>query len=343
VIVAGRGLLGPGARERVAAFADATGALLATTLPLRGWFHGDPYDLGLAGGYARPLARELIADADCVLGLGASLNHYTLAAGALCPAATLIQVDLRGQHRTGTGRRADAYVRGDALSTVDALTALVPPRTRYRTPAVAERIAAQRDVFDPEEFAIQPGTVDPRAVLDALDDALPDRHRVVLGGGHQRDLASMHLARWRGEQIQTTGAIGQGLALGVGVALALGDPVAVIEGDGGVLMNVQELNTLVRYDVPVLLFVMNNGALGSELYKLPVHGFPAALATIPDTDFAAVARAFGCRATTVTDPAQVADVVSGFLAAPGPYVVDVRVSPAVVGIPYRSRLGKAVR
>jgi thiamine pyrophosphate-dependent acetolactate synthase large subunit-like protein len=340
VIIAGRGALAAGARDAVLALGDHTGALLATTLPVRGWFDGEPFDIGLAGGYSRPLAKELFAGADCVVAVGASLTYYTLAGGGtLFPAARVIQVDLRGEHRMGDDRRADGYLQGDAAVTAAALRAATTAGERYRTAGVRERIAAQRVRFDEVAFDLEPGRTDPREILSELDDALPVAHRIVFGGGHQRELAAMYLHRWRGPQLFTTGAIGQGLSLAAGAALSPPRrPTVVVEGDGGVLMHIQELASLRRYRVPVLLLVMNNAALGTEFYKLPAQGFRAGLAEIPETDFAAVAGAFGVRAVTVTGPAQVRPVVEQFLADPVPTVADVRISRSVVGIPYRARI-----
>lgn len=81
VFVAGRGARG--AREELRALASATGALLATSAVANGLFHDDEWSLGISGGFASPLAAELITGADLVVGWGCALNMWTMRHGAL--------------------------------------------------------------------------------------------------------------------------------------------------------------------------------------------------------------------------------------------------------------------
>ncbi|MBA2344674.1 MAG: thiamine pyrophosphate-binding protein, partial [Rubrobacter sp.] len=86
VIVAGRGAaLSEGGRETLEALGERTGALLATSAMGHGLFSGSPYSVGIAGGFASPLAIELMSRADAVLAFGASLNHWTARHGRLFP------------------------------------------------------------------------------------------------------------------------------------------------------------------------------------------------------------------------------------------------------------------
>ena len=76
-----------GAQAEVEELAERTGALLATTLPARGMFDHNPFSIGIAGGYAREIAREIGAQADLVVVIGASLNYYTVDGGHMFPKA----------------------------------------------------------------------------------------------------------------------------------------------------------------------------------------------------------------------------------------------------------------
>ena len=109
-IVAGRGAVLAGARDAAEALGDRTGALLATSAMAHGLFSGLPYALGIAGGFASPLAAELLAGSDVVVALGATLNHWTTRHGALLAAgARLVQVDVEpaaiGAHQPADGGR----------------------------------------------------------------------------------------------------------------------------------------------------------------------------------------------------------------------------------------------
>src|SRR5919202_1054467 len=77
VIVAGRGAVLAGAGEQIEALAESMGALLATSAMGHGLFNGNPYALGISGGFATPLAAELIGSADLLLAFGARLTRWT--------------------------------------------------------------------------------------------------------------------------------------------------------------------------------------------------------------------------------------------------------------------------
>src|SRR2546429_562276 len=67
--------------------------VLATPLLAKGLFDADEFGIGIAGGYATDLARELFGKADLVIGCGAGLGHYTTDAGRLYPNARVVQID----------------------------------------------------------------------------------------------------------------------------------------------------------------------------------------------------------------------------------------------------------
>ncbi|MBA3426865.1 MAG: thiamine pyrophosphate-binding protein, partial [Rubrobacter sp.] len=122
VIAAGRGaVLSEGGREALEALGDRTGALLATSAMGHGLFSGSPYSVGIAGGFASPLAIELLSQADAVLAFGASLNHWTARHGRLFPPeARVVQVDL-DEEAIGAVHRVDVGVVGDAAATARAV------------------------------------------------------------------------------------------------------------------------------------------------------------------------------------------------------------------------------
>jgi hypothetical protein len=67
----------------------------------------------------------------------------------------------------------------------------------------------------------------------------------------------------------------------------------MFDGDGSLLMHVQELETIRRHGLNILIVVMNDGAYGSEIHKLRAAGLSEEGAVFGRTDFAAVARTFG--------------------------------------------------
>lgn len=342
VIVAGHGAYDSGARAEITTLATEIGALLATSLHVKNWFTGEPFNCGVAGLFSWQYAAEIFAEADLVIGVGASLNHYTTEGGYLFPAAQFIQIDTREHVLTGTGKRADVYVRGDARTTTAALIDAVREKaltgTRFRTPEIAARIAAGAADPDPATFDIAPGRVDPRRVLNVVDAGLPDECGIVVGTAHNWGLSNSELRRWRDPQLYSHafGSIGIAFPLCLGAAIAHpGRPFVHVEGDGSLMMTVHGFDTMARYNLPILVVVLNDSAFSAEAHQLVAKGISPDIANLSDVDFAAVGAAFGNRTAVIRSTDDMERLVAEFRANPGPTIADVRVSREVISVAVR--------
>jgi acetolactate synthase I/II/III large subunit len=342
VIVVGQGAAAAGAGEAITRLGDRIGALLATTLPMKGWLGESEYHVGVSGLYATRTTVELFANADLVIGVGASLNHYTTEHGYIFPNARYIQIDVKPSIVMGTGKRADYYVQGDAKLTVEVLEQQLAEQG-VKKPGF--RIAETRAMLaeydpDPREFELDPGTVDPRQVASILDDVLPPEVGVVHGTGHCSGITAIFMRKPRKLTwtINTFGCIGQAVPTAIGAAVALnGAPLAVVDGDASTLMHMQELETAARLGVKLLIAVFNDQALGAEYQKLVSKKMDARAATIQTPDLGAVARAFGCGGRQARTLEDVKAGIDEFMAGDGPMLLDIRISRSVISVPY-SRL-----
>ncbi len=302
----------------------------------RGLFHDDPWSLDVSGGFATPLAAELISGADLIVGWGTALNMWTMRHGNLIgPGCTLVQVDLESE-AIGAHRPVDLGVLGDVAATAEATRAELADRgiqrARYRVPLVRERIAREgswRDV----EFVDQstPDAIDPRALTIALNGLLPEERVVAVDSGNFMGYPSMFL-RVPDEHgfcfTQAFQSIGLGLATAVGAALARPDRLAVaVLGDGGALMGIAELETAVRLGLPMMIVVYNDHAYGAEVHHFGLDGHRLDTVEFPDTDLAAAARGFGCTGVTVRTAADLAPV-RDWLAGPRtkPLLIDAEIA-----------------
>jgi thiamine pyrophosphate-dependent acetolactate synthase large subunit-like protein len=144
-IIAGRGAVIAGAGPALRRLGELTDALLATSAVANGLFTGDPYDLGIAGGFASPTASRLLRDADVVIAFGASLNAWTTRHGTLLSADTqVIQVDL-DEEAIGAHRPIDIGLVGDARLTAEALIALLQDDTAGGSPRDRSTSGASSD------------------------------------------------------------------------------------------------------------------------------------------------------------------------------------------------------
>jgi acetolactate synthase I/II/III large subunit len=310
VFIAGRGARLAGARGDLEDLAERCGALLATSAVGKGLFRGSPWDLDVSGGFASPLAAELISGADVVVGWGCSLNMWTLRHGKLIgPGATVVQVD-DDRSALGAHRPVALGVTGDVALAARAVARALPARVApggsagYRSAGLRDRIAAQvrwRDV--PYEDESDGERIDPRTLSIALDDMLPAERIVAVDSGNFMGYPSMYLSVPDADAFCFTQAyqsIGLGLASAIGSAIARPDRLAVAAlGDGGALMGVSELETVVRLGLPMVIVVYDDEAYGAEVHHFGPDGHPLDTVRFPPAKIAKIGRGFGCEAVTV--------------------------------------------
>ncbi|MFV0253426.1 MAG: thiamine pyrophosphate-binding protein [Beutenbergiaceae bacterium] len=339
VIIAGRG--GRGAGTALRELAAASGALLATSAVANGLFASDPFSLGISGGFASPLAAELIADADLIVAFGCALNNWTTRGGTLIGEQTaVVQVDADAQ-ALGRLRPITHGIVGEAAATAQALIRAVGravgrsgAAAGYRSPELAQRIEASirwRDT--PTADASTPERIDPRVFSAALDDLLPTERVVAIDSGNFMGYPTQYL-RVPDESgfcfTQSFQAIGLGLASAIGAALAQPDRIPVLgTGDGGLLMAMSELETAVRLGLPLVVAIYNDAAYSAEVHHFGETDPTADLTTVtfPDTDFAAIARGYGATGITVRTVADLAAVTSWWESAPTvPLILDAKIA-----------------
>jgi acetolactate synthase-1/2/3 large subunit len=331
VVMAGLGAVEAGAGPACRALADDLDAPLSTTLPARGLFHDHPFNLNVAGGFSTETARACFAEADLVIGVGTSLSHHNADGGKLWPNARLLQIDTAPVTISQGRRAADAHLRADARMGAEALLAAVDARPRdLCDDALAHRIATAP--ADSTHFPPEPGVHDPRDVVAAFEAHLPSHWQMVNSSGHCSYFFAQMPSRPQTHflTIREFGAIGNGISFAMGVAAARpDDTVVMFDGDGSLLMHAQELETIARHGLNILIVVLNDGAYGSEIHKLRAEGLSDAGAVFGRTDLAAVARGFGIGGETITDLAALPALIDAFAASGGAAVWDVPVSDRV--------------
>jgi thiamine pyrophosphate-dependent acetolactate synthase large subunit-like protein len=327
VFVAGRGARD--ARPEVAALADACGALLATSAVAHGLFADSPWSLGICGGFATPLAAELVAGADVVVAWGASLTMWTTRHGALIgDGATVVQVDDEPA-ALGAHHPIDQGVVGDVAETARDVLAVTAPSSGYRSPELAARIDAEgRWATLPVDDTSTEDRLDPRVLSARLDALLPADRTVATDSGNFMGYPAGYLAVPDAAGFCFTQAfqsVGLGLATALGAAIARPDRLTVAAlGDGGFLMGVAELETAARLGLSLLVVVYDDAAYGAEVHHFA--GADHATVTFPDRDLAAIGRGFGCEGIVVRCADDLAGV-GAWLDGPRdrPLVVDAKV------------------
>jgi thiamine pyrophosphate-dependent acetolactate synthase large subunit-like protein len=333
VILAGRGAVRGEARAALEKLGERIGALMATTLLARSMFKDSEYNIGICGAFSTSVAWKLLAQCDVILAFGASLNHLQTFGGELSPEATVVQFDI-DPDSFGRFTQVDFAVRGDAHEAASVLIDELAKRefdsVGYRTSGVASEIAS----FDCRStFVDTSGAdagLDPRTLLLELDRLLPsDRTHVVDAGHHMASQAQfLSVPDPQGWVWPLDfSSIGSGLAVAIGAALGRPNRLTTLGiGDGGLMMTLGELETAIRYSVPLVIIVIDDSAYGAEVHFMDVRGLSTELAEFPAVNFEAVAKSFGGNAITVASLRQLEVLPELVSRLRGPLVVDCKIN-----------------
>ncbi|GAA1223436.1 thiamine pyrophosphate-binding protein [Pseudonocardia alaniniphila] len=335
VILAGRGAVTAGAERSLAELAELIGAPLATSVPAKDLFAGHPSNLGICGNLAHAAASTVLAEADCIVAFGSSLNLHTTMHGELTSGKKIVQID-SDPGRFGWYVRPDEAVVGDADDVASGLIALLHEAGHKPQRGWLDRAQGLIADFDPRsEFLDRSNgsTIDVRVAAAEVDERLPATRNVVSDIGRFVNAAWPYIHTDDASRFTAMGgfgAIGLGLAGAIGMAVARPDaPTVCLVGDGGFMMNPAELATAVREQLPLIVVVFDDGAYGAEYHKFVVHGVDPAHSYMSWPDIGRVAEGLGAEAMSVTKTSDFDAVAELLVNRTRPLVLDIRLDPTV--------------
>jgi acetolactate synthase I/II/III large subunit len=327
LVYAGGGIALAHAVEEFRAFVETTQIPTVATLKGLGALPGDhPLFLGMLGMHGAKAANLAVQASDALVCIGARFDDR--ATGRLdqfASGARVVHVDVDASE-VGKLRSADAPVVGDMKA---ALRALAVPLTIE--PWRQECLARKLPQTQPESPGPAAG-VDAPSLLSALSRAADDDTIVTCDvGQHQMWVAQHWLVRRPERHLSSggLGAMGYGLPAAIGAQLAHPEACVVnVTGDGSILMNVQELVTLRRHDLPVKVVLLDNRALGMvrQWQELFFDGRESEVDLSDNPDFVRVAESFGIAAFRVASQRDVPAAIERLLRFPGPVLAHVAIA-----------------
>jgi acetolactate synthase-1/2/3 large subunit/sulfoacetaldehyde acetyltransferase len=302
-----------------------------------------PLSIGPLGRAGAPEAAEACRRADVLLVVGSRLAQFTTHFDDryIGPATRIVQVDVDardiGRHYpVAVGIQADARETCRAL--LDALGArgAGPARPEWREEA--GRLRARRHARLAAEAGLDAKPIKPQRVYAELRRVLPPDTIVTLDAGAAPAYGYDRLEFSRPRTFLTPldlGGLGFAFPEALGAKLGRPEaPVVAIHGDGGFLMNAQELETAVRHGINVVTLVLNNNCWGSEkAYQRHFYGGRYIGCDIGNPRFDALARLFGAEGYHVEHADQVADAVTAALGCGKPAVVEIAIDPEELPAP----------
>ncbi len=346
VVVAGNGVRIAQAYDALRALAEAAGMPVATTAAGKGCFpETHPLALGVFGTFGTPAANACLGEADLVLVVGSKLSPSDTAwenTKLLDPTRqSFIQIDIEPRNASWNFP-AEQVVLGDAAQILGQLVEELRPRAEGRREAAQRRVAQHRErqgYFNVPEYQADDKPILPQRVIGELMRNLPEGAIVTCDAGENRILMThFYQTKAAGGFLQAAGSGPMGFGIPAALAAKLvnpDQPVVAAVGDGGFAMTMNGLMTALEHDIPIVVVVFNNKALGWVL-----HGSGPFAAEFNDFNHAEIARAMGCRGVRITDPAGLGPALQEALAARTPIVIDVMTSLKVTFADITSQLAK---
>jgi len=320
-IWAGGGVLTAGAEGELTQLAEALGAPVFTSGNGRGSIPED-HPLCIGPLTAQPGLTEAIQSADVIIAVGTRFQAGQTRNWSLPLGGKLIHIDA-DPGVIGRNYHADVPVVGDARLGLAALLKSLDGASS--DPGYLARAQELRDATR-QQIRREIGP-DYEAIMDSMRELLPRDGMVVRDATVPAYLWGnrlMPILSPRTSLNPTSAAIGPALPLAIGAAIGSGKKTAVIQGDGGFMLNIAELSTAVQYNTPVVTCVFNDrgyGVLRSiEGRTFDGRQFGVELAT---PDFVMVANGMGMKAERVESAAGFRDAFARGLAHDGPYLLDI--------------------
>jgi acetolactate synthase-1/2/3 large subunit len=332
VVIAGNGVRIAQAYEPLADLVEAAGLPVATTAAGKGCF-AETHDLalGVFGTFGTEAANACVAEADLILAIGTKLGPSDTAwenRDLLDPTRqTFIQIDIEPRNASWT-YPAEHVLLGDAAQVLRQLhDAVGKDDARRRTGAARVAKCREKGYFNQPGYFADETPIMPQRAIGELMRTLPDNAIVTCDAGENRIMMThFYQTKQAGGFLQAAGSGPMGFAIPAALAAKLVHPdrsVVAVCGDGGFAMTMNGLMTGIEQDIPIIVVVFNNKALGWVL-----HGGGPFAAEFADFDHAAIARAMGCNGVRVTEPAALGTALREALNARLPTVIDVRTSLA---------------
>lgn len=325
ILYVGGGVGMANAIDEVREFANKTGLPSVTTLKGLGAINPDSeHHLGMLGMHGTRAANLAVHDCDLLIAVGARFDdRVTGKLDQFAPDAKVIHFDI-DTAEINKRRTADAPILGDLKENLPLLTMPLSIEDWQAQVQQMKQDCAWR--YDhPGDGIYAP------AVLKEASDLMPENTCVTTDVGQHQMWAAQHMEFDDPCNFLTSGSMG---TMGFGLPAAIGaqisrphDTVITVSGDGSIMMNVQELATIKRYQIPVKIILIDNAKLGMvrQWQDLFFDGRLSETDLSDNPDFVMLANSFDIKAKQITQKSEVTAAIKEMLDHDGPYLLQVKI------------------
>jgi acetolactate synthase-1/2/3 large subunit len=332
MILSGHGVMISGAEKELAELAEKANIPVAATLLGLSTIPSDhPLYKGMLGMHGNIGPNVNTNHADLLIAIGmrfddrvtGDVNHYA-------PQARIVHIDIDAAE-FGRNIRTDATIHADARAALKALLPLVNKADHsawlkeFERPEQVERTAVMDLELHPTSKLMKMGEV-----IAAVSEATHNSAVLITDVGQNQMMSARYFRYSQPRSIITSGGLG---TMGFGLPAAIGAKLAAPErtvtfftGDGGIQMTLQELGTIMQYNVDVKIIVLNNNFLGNvrQWQELFFHSRFSQTPML-NPDFVEIAHAYGIAAEDVTDRAALPDAIQRMVSHKGAYLLNVAI------------------
>ena len=326
VLYVGGGVGMANAVDELREFASITGVPSVSTL--KGLGAIDPEDenyLGMLGMHGTKAANLAVQQCDLLIAVGARFDdRVTGKLNEFAPNAKVIHFDI-DTAEINKRRVADAAILGDLKVNLPALAIPLSIAT-WQGKCQQMKVDFAWDYNHPGESIFAP------AVLKEVSDKMPKNTCVTTDVGQHQMWAAQHMLFDDPSNFLTSGGMG---TMGFGVPAAVGaqvsrptDCIVAVSGDGSFMMNVQELSTIKRFQLPIKIVLIDNAKLGMvrQWQDLFFNGRLSETDLADNPDFVMLANAFDIKAKLISKKSEVSDAIEDMMNHDGPYLLQVKIN-----------------
>jgi 2-hydroxyacyl-CoA lyase 1 len=331
LVIVGKGMSWSRAEDEVREFIERTQLPFLASPMGKGTL---PDDDTLSVGAARSTA---LKEADVVLLMGARLNwimHFGLPP-RFNKDVRVIQLDISPE-QMGNNVPAEVALLGDGKAIAGQLNRALDNR-QWFYPAETDWRTTLRQKAEENSEAVRPMIEDDSAPMNYyrayrdIQDWLPEEAIIIGEGANTMDIGRTQMANRQPRKRLDAGSYGtMGIGLGFAVAAAVtnpGTPVVSVQGDSAFGFSGMEIETMIRYKLPVKLIVINNGGIGGGMGEIPEgRPVPPSILTY-GARYDGMMEALGGKGYYVEDPADLRTALDAAMEFDGPALVNVLIDP----------------
>lgn len=338
--VVGQGVQLGHAIEELYAFLEKADIPAASTLMGLSIMADDyPLNMGMVGMHGNVAPNRQTNQCDVLIAIGMRFSdRVTGEIQSYAPQAKIIHLDI-DPSEINKNVKVDVAVVADVKESLPALMALLQPAKHSQWIADFQPYRQQEyKEVTCKDLAPDQEHLSMAEVLKCLSDTAGPQATLVADVGQNQMVSARYFSASPQRQFIASGGLGtMGFGFPAAIGAALGKPQAetyAVCGDGGIQMTIQELGTIMQYQMPVKLLILNNSYLGmvrqwQELFWQERYSSTEML----NPDFVKIAQAYGIEAACVDKREDLSAAIQYMVAHQGPYVLEVRVEPHTLVYP----------